>query len=113
MPRAYVPYEQKHQWPKGHGSLCPQMPLEQARALLEQAIAVPAVGANKLWAASGRWCFCAHPSPHAGTDAWHGFPVIGGEVDERVLHGLCREGQISRRELRRLRMQRQLPEAWP
>lgn len=113
MPRAYVPHEQKHKWPKGHGSLCPQMPGGAAAELLEKAIAVEGAGASKLWMASGRWCFCAHPSPGAGPDSWHGFPVIGGDVDERVLAALHDLGHITRRELKRLRMQRQLPEAWP
>jgi hypothetical protein len=108
-----VPYEEKHKWPKGYGSLCPRMPLEVAGDLLSKAIEVPDVGANKLWVASGRWCFSAHRSPHAGPEAWHGFPVIGGEVDERVLYELCRQGYITRREMRRLRAQRELPEAWP
>jgi len=113
MPRTYEPYTEKHKWPKGFGSLCPFMPTSDPTELLKKAIAVPGVGANKLWAAAGRWCFCAHPSPHAGEDAWHGFPVIGGDVDERVLNALYRDGQITRRELKQLRAQRELPEAWP
>jgi len=87
------------------------MPDGDADELLAAAIAVPGVGANKLWIARDRWCFCAHPSP--GVDTWHGFPVIGGDVDERVLRALNREGLISRGEMRRLRSQRALPEAWP
>jgi hypothetical protein len=113
MPRTYVPYVEKHKWPKGFGSLCPRMPDGEPRELLEKAISVPGVGAKKLWMASGRWCFCAHPSPHAGSDAWHGFPVIGGEVDERVLNALYHNNHISRREMKLLRAQRELPEAWP
>ncbi len=112
MPRAYVPHE-KHKWPKGHGSLCPKMSQEEPKELLVKAIAVPGVGANKLWVAFGRWCFCAHPSPQAGPDAWHGFPVIGGDVDERVLRELLDQGHITPREMRQLRAQRELPEAWP
>ena len=113
MSRVYVPSVEKHKWPKGYGSLCPKMPLDVPAGLLEQAIEVPAVGANKLWAASGRWCFCAHPSPGAGPEAWHGFPVTGAEVDERVLDALQAGGLINPRERRNLRRQRQLPEAWP
>lgn len=113
MPRRYVPHEAKHKWPKGYGSLCPRMPMEDADELLNKAMMVPGVGTNKLWVASGRWCFCAHPSPHAGLEAWHGFPVIGGDVDERVLSTLYRQGYITRREMRQLRAQRALPEAWP
>ncbi len=104
MPRKYVPYPEKHKWPKGYGSLCPRdMPLEEAQALLDAAIAVPEVGAGKLWAAAGEWCFCAHRSPHAGEDAWHGFPVLGGDVDERVLHALHDAGLITGRQRRHLR----------
>jgi hypothetical protein len=113
MARIYVPYAEKHKWPMGFGSLCPKMPMEVTSELLAKAIAVTGVGANKLWMASGRWCFCAHPSSHAGPDAWHGFPVIGGDVDVRVLHALYQNGSITRRELNRLRMQRELPEEWP
>ena len=112
MPRTYTPHE-KHKWPKGHGNLCPNMPADVPAELLAKAIAVPGVGANKLWMASGRWCFCAHPSSGDGTDVWHGFPMIGGDVDERVLRALCGEGHITRRELKGLRTQRRLPEAWP
>lgn len=113
MPRTYVPYEEKHKWPKGFGSLCPRMPTAEPGELLKKAIPIPGVGDNKLWAAKGRWCFCAHRSPNAGADAWHGFPVIGGDVDERVLNALCRDGHITRREMKLLRGQRELPEAWP
>jgi hypothetical protein len=113
VPRIYVPYREKHEWPKGYGSLCPDMPEEAPAELLRRAVAVPGVGINKLWTASGRWCFCAHPSPHAGDDAWHGFPVIGGDVDERVFTALVGAGVITARERRRLRAQRELPESWP
>lgn len=113
MPRVYVPYPEKHKWPKGFGSLCPRMAAHEPRELLEKAIPVPDVGENKLWVASGTWCFCCHRSPHAGPDAWHGFPVIGGDVDERVLQALEDARIIDAREKRRLRRQRALPEAWP
>ncbi len=73
----------------------------------------PGVGANKLWIAEGRWCFCAHPSPAEGPDAWHGFPVIGGDVDERVWRSLLEAELVTRREVNRLRGQRALPEEWP
>lgn len=114
MPRAYEPHKEKHKWPKGFGSLCP-VDMSQAvpATLLAVAIQVPGVGANKLWVASGRWCFCAHPSPNAGPDAWHGFPVIGGDVDERVWTALRNAGLVTDHEVRRLRRQRELPESWP
>lgn len=111
--RKYVPHEQKHKWPQGFGTLCPRMPAAEPGQLLEKAISVPECGANKLWVAQGRWCFCAHPSQYAGTDAWHGFPVIGGNVDERVLAALHKAGHISKQELRQLRKQRELPKEWP
>ena len=113
MPRVYVPYPEKHKMPKGYGPLCPKMPNGVPVGLLERAIAIPSVAVDKLWVTSGRWCFCAKPSPHVGPDAWHGLPVIGGEVDERVLAALETEGIITARERRRLRAQRTLPEIWP
>lgn len=113
MPRTYEPYPEKHKEPKGFGSLCPgDMPRNVAPHLLQQAVRVEGVGDGKLWAASGDWCFCAHPSRHAGPDAWHGFPVIGGEVDERVLNKLEEVGLITPRQKRRLRRQRELPDSW-
>jgi hypothetical protein len=113
MPRQYVPYPEKHKRPKGFGSLCPDdMPTDAAQALLERAILVPAVSSGKLWAAAGDWCFCAHSSAHEGPEAWHGFPVIGGEVDERVLAELEAQGLITARQRRQLRRQRELPASW-
>ncbi len=113
MPRKYVPYPEKHKWPKGFGSLCPRhMPKALIQRLLKRAVRVEGLGVNKLWAASGQWCFCAHPSPGEGDDVWHGFPVIGGEVDERVLEQLELSGMITPRERRKLRSQRMLPTAW-
>jgi hypothetical protein len=88
------------------------MPTELPQELLQRAVPVDGVGAGKLWIASRDWCFCAHRSPHAGLDTWHGFPVIGGEVDERVLNQLEEAGLISAKEKRRLRRQRELPESW-
>lgn len=88
------------------------MPIEIAQALLEDAISVSSVSSGKLWSSSGDWCFCAHPSAHEGDDAWHGFPVIGGEVDERVLAALESQGLISARQRRQLRRQRELPSTW-
>jgi hypothetical protein len=78
--------------------------------LLDSAVAAPEVSTNKLWTVQGQWCFCAHPS---GDDVWHGFPVIGGDVDERVWSALVKAGVISRKTAKRLRSQRSLPEDWP
>ncbi len=113
MAREYTP-ESKHKHPKGFGSLCPTgVSKTDTGALLAAAILVPNAGANKLWAARGRWLFCAHRSTGRGPDSWHGWPVIGGEADERVLHELERAGLITGRERRRLRKQRELPPEWP
>lgn len=112
MARKYVPYTEKHKKPKGFGSLCPhELLVAEPQQMLERAIPVPGVGAKKLWVASGRWCFCVHPSPGAGADAWHGFPVIGGTVDERVWRALFAAGVVTRSEVRALRTQTRLPGA--
>lgn len=114
MPRRYVPYPEKHKWPKGFDSLCPrEIPIDECQRLLERALSVAGVGTNKLWIAEGRWCFCAHPSTGEGENAWHGFPVIGGEVDERVWTALKAAGLLERGQVNRLRRQRELPEVWP
>jgi hypothetical protein len=111
MSRCYTP-EEKHKHPKGFGSLCPAgVSGQEAATLLAAAVCVPGVSANKLWAASGLWLFCAHRSTGRGDDAWHGWPVIGGEADERVLAELEHQGLIDSRQRRRLRKQRQLPKA--
>jgi len=114
MPRSYESYPEKHKYPKGFGSLCPRnMPISVPTELLQAAVSVEGVGANKLWVASGRWCFCAHPSPGAGEDAWHGFPVVGGDVDERVWTALVTQSVLTRQQAKRLRKQRELPSVWP
>lgn len=114
-PRVYVP-SPKHKFPKGHGSLCPsELPRERAQLLLDAAIAVPEVRAKALWAVDGSWCFMAYPThPNdAERPEWHGFPVIGVDVDERVLRALENRGRISRAQRRRLCKQRDLPKMWP
>ncbi len=114
MARVYVPYPEKHKWPKGFGSLCPHgMPASVPAELLQSAISVPGVGAKKLWIATSRWCFCAHPSTGVDEDTWHGFPVVGGDVDERVWAALVQQNILSRQQARRLRRQRELPGEWP
>lgn len=113
MPRTYVPYPEKHKHPKGFGTLCPRdMPDSVPAELLKLAVVVDGMGPGKLWIASRDWCFCAHRSLHAGPAAWHGFPVIGGDVDERVLNTLEAQGLINAHEKRRLRRQRALPGSW-
>lgn len=109
---SYSPYAETHERAKGLGSLRPpRMPLQDAGKLLNESIRVPGHGEHKRWAASGRWCFCAHPTRRE-ENCWHGFPVIGGEVPEAVLRALEEAGHISRQERRRLRKQRSLPEEW-
>ena len=107
--RKYEPNE-KHKHPKGFGSLCPHpFDLHDAQTLLDNAVDG---SGKKLWAAQGRWCFCAHPTRiEEGT--WHGFPVIGGDVPERILRALEDAGHITKRERKTLRRQRELPEEWP
>jgi hypothetical protein len=110
--RRYEP-SPKHKYPKGFGSLCPrELEIEEAQTLLEAAIVVAGAGENKLWAASGRWCFCAHPT-RLEDDVWHGFPVVGGDVPEPVFAALAETGQITRAERKRPRKQRELPAEWP
>lgn len=107
--RVYLPYE-KHKEPKGWGSLCPHpFPGDVAADLLSRAVQV---AEGKLWSATGRWCFCAHPT-RLELNTWHGFPVIGGEVPHTVLKLLVASGAISEAERRRLSKQRELPAEWP
>jgi len=114
MARVYRPYPEKHKWPKGFGSLCPRdMPENVPPAFLVQAVAVPRGGLNKLWFAEGRWCFCAMPTGNRADDVWHGFPVIGGDVEEPVWTALRNAGVVTARDVRRFRKQRRLPGTWP
>jgi len=113
MPRTYEPCEQKHKWPKGFGTLCPiGMTAEETQRLLDQAVSVPGQSTRKLWAATGRWCFCAHPTREE-EGVWHGFPVPGRKAGERVLAALEAAGLLSHEQRRALRNQRTLPPEWP
>ena len=113
MKRAYVP-NPKHKHPKGFGSLCPpQMSVAVRQTLIDKAIPVKGFSEGKLWAAQGDWVFCAHCSETETSQAWHGFPVIGCEVDERVLSALVQAQHIDLHQKRRLRAQRSLPAEWP
>ncbi|MDX2010875.1 MAG: hypothetical protein SFW67_11810 [Myxococcaceae bacterium] len=110
MSRKYEP-NPKHKWPKGFGSLCPKkLDLTEAQTLLDRAVSVATVSTTKLWSVQGEWCFCAHPS---GEDVWHGFPVVGAEVDERVWKALEQAGLVTKAVRRKLAKQRTLPGDWP
>jgi len=89
------------------------MPEHVPSAFLAQAVAVPQAGLNKLWFAQGRWCFCAIRTGDRADDVWHGFPVIGGEVDEAVWRAMRDAGRLTSGQIGRLRRQRRLPERWP
>ena len=110
--RIYEP-SPKHKWPKGFGSPCPEeMPLADAQALLDKAVENPQDQGDALWAVAGDWCFAARPT-RIEEGVWHGYPVIGSEVPERVLKELEVAGHIDRRQRQRLRLQKSLPERWP
>ncbi|MBI4818082.1 MAG: hypothetical protein HY791_17600 [Deltaproteobacteria bacterium] len=113
MPRVYVPYPEKHKRPKGFGSLCPHMSPHEPQRLLDLAISLPGVAQNALWIANGRWIFQLHPTTGGGPDAWHGFPIIGGDADERVLSALVSSGRITKHDAKQIRGQRELPEEYP
>lgn len=51
--RMYVPYKEKHKWPKGFGSLCPSMPPHEPDELLKKAIVVPGGGRQQI--VDGKW----------------------------------------------------------
>lgn len=116
--RLYKP-SSKHKRPKGFGTLCPTgLDLDRAQALLTDALAitdVPEAPSKGLWAVDGLWCFCALPEePNSPLNrAWHGYPWIGSDVPYEVLLALKSEGLIDRRQLKRLRKQRSLPDQWP
>ena len=82
-----------------------------AQDLLDRAIQVPDAD-QALWAAQGQWCFTAKPT-RVDDQVWHGYPVIGCEVDPRVLEALVQAGQLTPQQRRRLEKQRELPESWP
>jgi hypothetical protein len=94
----------------GFGTTCPDLPEGQAQTFLEQA--VPGPEGNALFWVVGDWCFAAHATdPQAGV--YHGFPVLGSELDERVLRSLEERGVITRGQRNRLRRQREYPRRDP
>lgn len=111
--RTYKPWEEKHKPPRGFGSWCPTMPEGRAQALLDQAIPDPdpESGSAKLYAVSGDWCFVAQVT-RSETNEYHGYPVPGAEMPERVLRALHELGRLSPRDRSRLRRQRNLPERY-
>lgn len=108
---ACVPWEEKHEPPSGFGTWCPRLPAGRASELLAGAVADPGPGGDstKLYAVDGEWCFVAHPSDATG-DVYHGYPVPGAEVPERVLRRLVAAGRLTRGACNRLRRQQSLPE---
>jgi hypothetical protein len=111
VPRTYQPWVEKHKPPMGFGSWCPKMPEGRAQALLDEAIADPdpqAMG-GKLYAVDGDWCFVAQPT-QVEREIYHGYPVPGAEVPERVLFALERVNRITRGQRNRLRRQAALPD---
>ncbi len=48
-----------------------------------------------------------------GAGIWHGYPMIGSEVPEKILKLLMENGIISRQQRRRFRCQKKLPDDWP
>lgn len=110
MPKTYVPWKEKHKRPSGFGSWCPDMPEGRAQDLLEAAIPDPDPASNstKLYAVDGEWCFVANPT-RIEKGIYHGHPVTGSEVPERVLRKLEELGRITRAQRSRLRRQSTLP----
>lgn len=111
--RTYRPWIEKHKPPHGYGSWCPEMPDGRAQALLAQAIPDPDPGSSstKLYAVDREWCFIAQPT-RLEIGEYHGYPVPGSEVPDRVLRELESVGRITRAERTRLRRQTKLPEAY-
>jgi len=89
------------------------MPEGRAQELLDQAIADPDPDSKsgKLYAVDGEWCFVAQRSEVSG-ELYHGYPVPGGEVPERVLYEMFRAERFPRGVLNRLRRQSALPERY-
>jgi hypothetical protein len=89
------------------------MPDGHPQQLLEEAIPDPdsESGSSKLYAVSGDWCFVAQVT-RSEPNEYHGYPVPGGEVPERVLRKLQDLGRISARDRSRLRRQKSLPERY-
>jgi hypothetical protein len=86
------------------------MAADESQELLQNALQLPDEP-TVLWAISGEWCFAARPT-RPELNVWHGYPVVGSEVPERVLRAMATHGRITRHQLRRLRKQRTLPHRW-
>lgn len=101
---------EKHKRPAGFGTWCPPMPEGRAQQLLANAIPDPeeATGSAKLYAVDGEWCFVAQPT-QLDEEIYHGYPVPGSEVPERVLRQFKKAGRITVGQLNRLRRQVALP----
>ena len=100
----YVPNDKhKHPWQPGRkGTLCPADLAVTAQQLLDESLDSPK-WPQRRWATDGRRAFCALPT-RAETDEWHGYPVPFDQVPSDVLRRWEHEGRISRRVLRRDRL---------
>jgi hypothetical protein len=113
MPATYVPWKEKHKPPRGFGTWCPAMPEGRAQQLLEQAIGDPDPQSNstKRYAVDGDWCFVANPT-RVEQEIYHGYPVTGSEMPDRVLKKLEELGRITAAQRARLRKQSVLPDGY-
>ena len=107
----YEPWVEKHKAPMGFGSLCPEVSKDRAQELLHVAVLDPKGTSNALYAIDGEWCFVARPT-RVEEGVFHGYPVPGCEVPNRVLRQLEDDGRITRAERIRLRSQRALPDTY-
>lgn len=98
----------KHKWPKGFGSICPHLSEVDAQKLLDRSVSIADdSGAVQRWVVYDVWVFRALSEDHGAT--WHGHPVIGADVPDRVMQQLVAAGHISDNKKRKLRKQDRLP----
>lgn len=100
----YVPNEKhKHPWQRGRkGTLCPRDMTMTPQELLDQSI-VSAKKPRQRWATDGQRAYCAQPT-RVEADEWHGYPVLFQHVPADVIRRWEEEGRVSRRILRRDRL---------
>lgn len=89
------------------------MPEGSSQELLDRAVPDPDPDSNstKLYAVVRGWCFVAQPTD-LSNGVYHGYPVPGCEMPERVLKALERAGSITRADRARLRKQPSVPESF-
>lgn len=110
MTRRYEPWVEKHKPPHGFGSHCPAVPEGFSQRLLEQAVADPKKGGNRLYAVHGDWCFAAMSS---NDGRYHGYPILGKDMPPAVLKLLQERGVLTRHQREKLRTQSELPSSDP